>query len=108
MGAAVGATIPFHRNMPAGLIPAALAAGAAAADGNFGGLPAGKGRALTYHVCSACRSIRLVVQQRLTREDWDEALVWMVKEQDMPRLDPAERKLILDYLSKYYSREMPR
>ncbi len=25
MGAAVGATIPFHRNMPAGLIPAALA-----------------------------------------------------------------------------------
>ena len=25
MGVAVGATIPFHRNMPSGLIPAALA-----------------------------------------------------------------------------------
>lgn len=25
MGAMLGATIPFHRNMPAGLIPAALA-----------------------------------------------------------------------------------
>jgi len=29
MGAALGATIPFARNMPSGLVPAALAQGAA-------------------------------------------------------------------------------
>ena len=89
------------------LIVAGLVAGAAAAE-EFGGLPAGSGRELTYNVCSACHSIRLVTQQRLTRLDWDESLALMVKEHEMPRLDPSEHKLILDYLSKFYSRETPR
>ena len=50
----------------------------------------------------------MVLQQRLSREDWDETLVWMVEEQGMPQPDPEERKIILDYLGTYLSDKTPR
>ncbi len=60
------------------------------------------------YACSPCHSIRLVVQQRLDRESWDETLTWMVEEQDMPELEAEDRALILDYLSTHLWREAPR
>lgn len=66
-------------------------------------LPVGEGREEVFYLCSACHSIRTVVQQRLSREMWDKILDMMVAEQGMPQLETDERKLILDYLATHVS-----
>lgn len=95
------------------LVLAAVAGGPAgtaahAAEDLHGGLPAGPGREETFDACSPCHSIRLVVQQRLTREDWNEVLDDMVAEHDMPEIEEPERKRILDYLGARLGRHVPR
>ncbi len=80
----------------------------AAGGEDFGGLPPGPGREEVYAACAACHSIKLVVQQRLNRDFWDETLDYMVKEQAMPELEADERAVILDYLSTYLSATTPR
>ena len=75
---------------------------ALADEDELGGIPRGPGAEETYYLCSACHSFRLVAQQGLSRESWEEALVWMVEEQEMEEPEPAELQLILDYLAKYY------
>lgn len=67
------------------------------------GLPPGKGRDVTLGLCDACHSIKLVVQQGLTRDGWDEVIDYMIAKQAMPALDAETRKLIVDYLAKNYS-----
>ena len=57
---------------------------------------------MVFGLCQACHSLAIVKQQGLDRESWDEALVWMVKEQAMPPIDPENRKLVLDYLTTHY------
>ena len=76
-----------------------------AAQEDLGGLPPGPGRDETFYLCSACHSIRLVTQQGLSRQAWDDTLDWMVKEQGMPKPEKGERALILDYLAEHYGRE---
>ncbi len=94
---------------PAFLAVLSLAvATAAAGEENYGGLPPGPGQEETFFTCSGCHSIRLVVQQRLDRDFWDETLVYMVGEQGMDEIDPEERALILDYLATYLSDTTPR
>jgi len=66
-------------------------------------LPIGEGRDDVFYLCSACHSIKTVVQQRLSRDVWDETLDWMVEEQGMPALEEEERQQILEYLSTYVS-----
>lgn len=95
------------------LVLAAVAGGPAgiaahAAEDLHGRLPAGPGREETFDACSPCHSIRLVIQQRLTREDWNEVLDDMVAEHDMPEIEEPERKRILDYLSARLGRHVPR
>ena len=68
----------------------------------WGGLPAGPGREEVYGICGACHSLMIVKQQGLSREAWDETLVWMVEEQGMPELDPESLGLVLDYLADHY------
>lgn len=75
---------------------------------DFGGLPPGPGREEVYYSCSACHSIRLVAQQRLDRDFWDETLDYMVEEQAMPELEPDQREVILTYLSTFLSATTPR
>ncbi len=65
-------------------------------------LPEAPGREDVYYTCSACHSINLVRQQRLSRDAWDDLLDWMVKEQGMPEPDPEEREILLGYLSEAY------
>ncbi|MDJ0607637.1 MAG: hypothetical protein QNJ67_01555 [Kiloniellales bacterium] len=101
-----------------GLLPALLAVGGmvhaaseraaparslqvAEAD-EWGGLPAGVGREEVYSLCGACHSLMIVKQQGLSREAWDETLVWMVEEQGMPELDAESLALVLDYLADHY------
>ena len=72
---------------------------AVAGDGDFGGLPPGPGREEVFYVCDACHSLKLVTQQGLDRDAWDETLDYMTAEQGMAGLEPDERRLILDYLA---------
>jgi len=70
-------------------------------DDEYDGLPPGEGRDDVYSYCAACHSAKLVSQQGLTRESWDETLDWMIEEQGMIAPDEEMRTVILDYLSKY-------
>ena len=72
------------------------------------GLPPGPGREQVFYSCQACHSLAIVKQQGLSRESWDESLNWMVEKQGMPRLEPDDRKLILDYLATHYGRDSSR
>jgi len=69
--------------------------------------PPGEGRREAFSYCSGCHSWRLVVQQGMSREDWDETLVWMEEEQGMPALPPELRTRILDYLAGAFPVERP-
>ena len=76
--------------------------------GDWDGLPPGSGREEVYYTCQACHSLAIVKQQGLSRESWDETLVWMVEEQGMPEIDPEERDRILDYLSNVFGENRAR
>jgi cytochrome c len=65
----------------------------------YEGLPPGEGRDMVFAVCGGCHSNRLVSQQGLSRDDWDELLDWMAEEQGMAELDDETRGVILDYLA---------
>ena len=82
--------------------PAALPA---AADDEYFGLPEDTGREEVLAYCGACHSMKLVVQQGLTRQVWAEVLVWMYEEQEMDPLEPEEEKLVLDYLAQHLGPE---
>ena len=81
--------------------------GIEAAESEWGGLPAGKGRNETFAFCTACHSAKLIIQQGMTRDQWDETLVWMVEEQAMPEPPTALRELILDYLATQFPPNRP-
>ncbi len=67
------------------------------------GLPPGRGREEVFYSCNVCHSLRLVSQQGMSRERWDETLEWMVEEQGMAEIEDAlMRDLILDYLSIHF------
>lgn len=76
--------------------------GAAQEEDEYQGLPPGEGRDETLGMCGACHSMKLVVQQGLSRSRWIEVLQYMVDEQEMPELEPEDHKLIVDYLTKFY------
>jgi cytochrome c len=87
--------------------PLACMPAIAAGDSEFGVLKEAPGVETTYYACTACHSEMIVAQQGLTRERWDEMLVWMVEEQGMPELGPEERETILDYLAEHYNTDRP-
>ncbi len=64
-------------------------------------LPQGEGRDLVATICAACHSLRMVTQQRLSRQRWDELIDWMVAEQGMAELDADTRRTVLDYLATH-------
>lgn len=83
-----------------------LAAGSgpgAAQQNEYGGLPEGPNRVLVFAICSGCHSVKLVMQQGMTRAKWDETLDWMVEQQGMPRLDPDTESDVLDYLAEHFN-----
>ncbi|MGO1118337.1 hypothetical protein ACTL6U_06520 [Rhodovibrionaceae bacterium A322] len=67
------------------------------------GLPPDTGRDEVEIYCSACHSLRLVVQQGLDRDGWEETITWMIDEQEMEEMEPEDHKLVLDYLAKHVS-----
>jgi len=70
-------------------------------------LPDREGRNETFAFCSACHSMRLVAQQGLTRDGWEETLDWMTEDQGMADLSTELRQQILDYLVWAFPPERP-
>lgn len=62
-------------------------------------LPDHPGRDETFGLCAACHAYRIVSNQGLSRERWDETLTWMSERHNMPPLEGEDRKVILDYLA---------
>jgi hypothetical protein len=61
--------------------------------------PDGPNRENTFYFCTACHSFRIVAQQGMSRERWDESLTWMVDRHNMPKVEGEDRAKILDYLA---------
>lgn len=68
-------------------------------------LPLGEGREEVEIYCAACHSLKIVTQQGLDREGWDEVLDLMVEEMNMEEMPPEDRKLVLDYLANHINIE---
>lgn len=60
-------------------------------------LPAGPGRDATKRVCSACHSVEIVAQQRLSRAGWNEVVETMANNGAVA--SDAELATITEYLS---------
>lgn len=75
------------------------------ADAEFGVLVVADGVETTYYTCAACHSERIIAQQGMTRDNWDELLDWMIEDQGMGEPDDEDRKEILDYLAAYYNED---
>ena len=106
----------LNRNSPA---PRDLGAGRAAESGqrgsasrpapalDFGLLVAGEGVRETHAYCTACHSERIVVQQGLTRPDWEELLEQMVEEHEMEAIEEPDLARVLGYLATHYGPDRP-
>ena len=70
-------------------------------------LVAGDGAAETYAYCIACHSERLVAQQGLTREGWEEVIVFMMEEHGMVPIESRSLERVLRYLSTHYGPDRP-
>jgi hypothetical protein len=63
---------------------------------------AGPGRDDTFYACTACHAFKIVAQQGMTREQWDESLNWMTQRHKMPPITGKDRDVILAYLAANY------
>ncbi len=87
--------------------PAAPAVSGPAEPEDFGLMVSAPGASETFDACTPCHSERIVVQQGLTREQWDELMVWMVEEQEMEPIEEGALAVILDYLAEHYGPARP-
>ncbi len=69
---------------------------------DYGGLPESPGRAAVYFNCTACHSLQQFVQQRMSREEWDQLLDWMVEKNKMHPMEPWARQRVLNYLATHF------
>jgi len=74
---------------------------------DFGLMVRAPGASETFDACTPCHSERIVVQQGLKREQWDELMVWMVEEHEMEPIDEDVLTIIIDYLSEHYGPDRP-
>lgn len=65
------------------------------------GLLAGDGLRIVKGTCTACHSSKLIIQNRKSREEWHQSIVWMQETQGLWDLGENE-SIILDYLEKNY------
>lgn len=70
-------------------------------------LPAHPGREETFGLCTACHSYKLVSNQGMSREKWDDTLTWMTERHNMPDIQGDDRALILDYLARAHPPRAP-
>jgi len=68
---------------------------------NYQGLPTGEGIMLVLESCTACHSADIILQNHMSREAWEVTIALMQKERGMGKLNKRDKKIILDYLSKF-------
>ncbi len=61
-------------------------------------LAPGPGRDLVAINCVVCHSLRVVVDTRMSRADWDASITWMQQKHHLWSFNDEDRALILDYL----------
>lgn len=76
-------------------------------DAGAADLPPGPGRDQVVQNCTACHSAAIILQNRMTRERWDETITWMQEKQGLWELEPDLRNTILDYLSRHFGAGAP-
>jgi hypothetical protein len=62
-------------------------------------LPDGPHRDEVFYFCTACHSARIVHNQQMSRERWDDTLTWMTERHGMAPLEGPDRQRFLDYLA---------
>ena len=87
--------------------PSASEAPALPENPEFGILVSAPGAQETFDSCNACHSERIVAQQGLAREQWEELLELMVDEHGMKPIGGSVRESILDYLAEHYRSRSP-
>ncbi|RVT89943.1 aldehyde dehydrogenase [Rhodovarius crocodyli] len=65
-------------------------------------LPEGPGQEEVFYGCSACHNTAVIRRSRLSREQWDGLMDWMVEKHGMTPLEPADRQVIVDYLARHF------
>mgnify|MGYP001799928489 FL=1 len=65
------------------------------------------GADITFAYCAGCHSERIVAQQGLTRDGWEELIEWMVEEQGMGEIEDPDYSEIVDYLAAHYGEDRP-
>ena len=73
----------------------------------LGVLVNGEGAEETHAYCTVCHSERIVVQQGLTRADWEELLEQMVEENGMNPIEEPDLGRVLAYLATHYGPDRP-
>jgi hypothetical protein len=76
-------------------------------DENPEDFPAGPGRDDTFYACTACHGFKLVAQQGMTRQQWEDSLAWMTEKHKMAPLSPKDQKIVLDYLETTFPPRAP-
>jgi len=76
-------------------------------DENPEDFPQGAGRDATFYACTPCHNFKLVAAQGLSRAGWDDSINLMTRRHNMPPLDAADRKVVLDYLEATYPPRAP-
>lgn len=74
---------------------------------DYGGLRPDYGREETYYFCSPCHSDARIRKARKSRDEWSATIDRILKQYPYEPLDPQEREIILDYLSKQYGPNVP-
>jgi hypothetical protein len=71
--------------------------------------PEGPGRDQTFYMCTACHGFKLVAAQSQTRAQWEDTLDFMTRRHNMPKLEGADREVIVGYLAATFpQRAAPR
>ena len=61
--------------------------------------PAGPNRDDTFYFCTACHGFKIIAQQGMSRERWNETLNIMVTRHNMVDVQGEQRDQMLDYLA---------
>lgn len=64
--------------------------------------PEAAGREEAFYGCTACHGFKIVAQQGMSRQRWDDTVDFMIRQHKMPAPSAQEREKILDYLARAF------
>jgi hypothetical protein len=65
-------------------------------------LPDGEGRSETFGYCTPCHDTGVIRRSRLSRQQWDGLMDWMVEKHGMNPLEGEFRDTIVGYLATHF------